>query len=537
VVESWIEKYRWWCCALSGLLLAISFAPFSCATAGWIALVPAWWVLSRSETVQRRPMRYGYFLGLIFFAATFWWISNVTVIGTVLLILFLALYPAMWFLLVARLLRPRPGASPVLLQAFGAAALWVTLEWWRSWFLTGFNWNELGISQAPSLVYRQIASYGGVPLISFLLATVNVLWAEGVLEMARTLREKRVVRASFSFAVALLLVAFSFAVGWHHLQWHQGEARNPGLAFACIQPDIPQQVGAGSESEENAALDDTVKLSVRAIAAKPDLLVWPEAMLDEEIFRDRPLNEAVHAICLGFDGWFLLGSPDYDYPTRKLYNCAYLFSPRGDTYQYYRKTHLVLLGEFLPFGDIVLWTDAAGRKNRLRDLIGIGMDFTPGAGPKRFEMENPKVTFAPMICFEDTLPVVADRAVKLNPDFFVTITNDGWYQGWCAAWGVPQHLANAVFRCVEHDRPMLRCANNGVSCVVDQDGSVAGQYRDTSGTSIDVAGIFAGRLDFYPARPTVYETGGDWIVLISSLVTGMLGLRLFLRPFLRGREF
>ena len=533
MADHWIEKYRLGWCALSGLLLVVSFAPFSCATAGWIALVPAWWVITRSETARRQPIRHGYLIGLIYFGGSFWWIGNVTVIGTVLLILFLPLYPAVWFMLVARLLRPRQGPTAVLLQALAAAALWVTLEWWRSWFLTGFNWNDLGVAQAPSIVFRQLAAYGGVPLISFVLVTVNVLWAEGVLEMARALRERRVVRASFPFAAALLLVALGFALGWHHLQRHWGESPGPGLSFACIQPDIPQAVGVGSESEENEALDSTVKLSMQAIADKPDLLVWPEAMLDEEIFRDRPLNDAVHDLCLEFGGWFLLGSPDYDYTNRKLYNCAYLFSPGGDKYEYYQKTRLVIVGEYLPFGDLPLWTDAKGQVTRFRDLVGMEMDFTPGPGPKKFVMENPDVSFAPLICFEDTLPEVANRAVRLRPDFFVTITNDGWYQGWCAAWGVRQHLANAVFRCVEHDRPMLRCANNGISCVVDQNGTVAQRYHDASGISIDVAGIFAGRLDFYPARVTIYEAWGDWIVLISSLVTAMLGLRLFLRPFIR----
>ena len=204
---------------MSGLLLVASFAPFSCATCGWIALVPAWWVITRSERARRQPIRHGYLIGLIYFGGTFWWISNVTAIGTFFLVLYLALYPAMWFFFVARLVvrRPDGGIVSVLGQALAAAALWVTLEWWRSWFLTGFNWNELGISQAPSIVFRQLAAFGGVHLISFVLVTVNILWAEGVLGIVKTFREKRVVRASFPFAAALLIVATCFALGWHHL--------------------------------------------------------------------------------------------------------------------------------------------------------------------------------------------------------------------------------------------------------------------------------------------------------------------------------
>ncbi len=528
--DRWFESYSWWWCALSGLLLVVSFAPFDCATCGWIALVPAWWVITRSERARRQPIRHGYLIGLIYFGGTFWWISNVTAVGTFFLVLYLALYPAIWFLLVARMLpwKQEQGSGQVIFYALAVAALWVTLEWWRSWFLTGFNWNELGISQAPSIVFRQLAAFGGVHLLSFVLVTVNILWAEGLLSIVKTLQEKKVVRASVPFAAALFIVAAIFALGWYHLQRHHGEAFRPSLSFACIQPNVPQippgegESRAAFDQKEADALQLEIKLSNQAIVSKPDLLIWPEAIIDEGVFNDRPLNEAVHNICLAFDGYFLLGSQDFDVGGgRKLYNCAYFFTPHGDQYDEYRKTRLVILGEFLPFGDTFPW---------LRNAVGIGIDFTPGPGPVKFTMQKPNSTLAPLICFEDTLCGVADKAARLNPDFFVTITNDGWYRGWYAAWGIHQHLNHAIFRCIEHDRSMVRCANTGISCVINQDGTVTDRYQDATGAEIDVGGIFIRKLEFYPTHGTCYEIWGDWIVLLSSLLTGILGLRFFCRP-------
>jgi len=532
VADRWFEIYRVWWCALSGLLLVAGFAPFSCATAGWIALVPAWWVMTRSATARRRPFRYGYLVGLIYFAGTFWWIGNVTVVGTIVLILYLALYPAVWFLLVNRLILRRSSEPHILFQTIAAAALWITLEWWRSWFLTGFNWNELGITQSPSIVFRQLAAFGGVPLISFVLVVVNILWAEGVLAIMERFREERIVRPSFPFAVALLIVAAGFAVSWHHLLRHRGETHLPSLSYACVQPNVPQIDNAGEtwpdfQHREDQALQTEEQLSTLALASKPDLLIWPEAIVDEGIFQDRPLNDAVHALCLESGRYFLLGSQDFDNGRHQLYNCAYLFGPGWDRYQYYQKTRLVLLGEFLPFGDRFPW---------LRKLAGVGMDFTPGLEPKKFTMENPPLTFSPLICFEDTLSEVTDRATRLNPNFFITITNDGWYQGWCAAWGVRQHLSHAVFRCVEHDRPMIRCANNGISCEIDQNGTVIDRLRDGSGAEVDVGGVFTRKLEFYPAHVTIHEAWGDWIVLISALVSAMLGVQFFCRLCARSLE-
>ena len=515
---------------MSGLLLVLSFAPFSCATCGWIALVPAWWVITRSERVHLQPIRHGYLIGLIYFGGTFWWVSNVTVIGTIVLILYLALYPAIWFLLVNRLILQRAGGSHIIFQVIAGAALWVTLEWWRSWFLTGFNWNELGDSQSPSIIFRQLAAFGGVPLISFVLVMVNILWAEGILAIIETFQEKKVIRASLPFAAALLIVAVCFALGWHYLLRHRGETLGSGLSYICVQPNILQIPGEDTSSvdadnREKEALHSIEELSRQALVTKPDLLIWPEGSLEEGVFMDRPLNEVVHALCQANDGYFLLGSPDYQ--DHKLYNCAYLFGPGGKRFQYYQKTYLVLLGEYLPFGNTFPW---------LRKAVGIGMDMTPGPGPKKFIMEKPAVTFSPLICFEDTLPEVADRAAELGPDFFVTITNDGWYQGWTAAWGLRQHLAHAAFRCVEHDRPMIRCANNGISCEINQDGTVVERLREASGSDVDVGGIFAHKLEFYPAHVTFHEAWGDWIILISALISGMLGLQFFFRLCARFRQ-
>jgi apolipoprotein N-acyltransferase len=278
-------------------------------------------------------------------------------------------------------------------------------------------------------------------------------------------------------------------------------------------------------NREDQVLQSEEQLSMLALASKPDLLIWPEATTGEEIFQQRSFNETVHRIVLSFNGYFLVGSQDSEVTGKKVYNTAYFFGPGGDSYQYYQKTKLVLLGEYLPL-----------QSEWLHKILDVGMDMTPGPGPKKFEMEKPAVTFSPMICFEDTLPEVADKAAQLRPDFFVTITNDGWYWGWTAQWGVRQHLAHAVFRCVEHDRPMIRCANNGISCEINQDGTVTGRFRSASGTDVDVGGIFAQKLEFYPAHVTFYEAWGDWIILISSLISGMLGLRFFSRSCVRSSE-
>jgi apolipoprotein N-acyltransferase len=82
---------------------------------------------------------------------------------------------------------------------------------------------------------------------------------------------------------------------------------------------------------------------------------------------------------------------------------------------------------------------------------------------------------------------------------------------------------------------MIRCANTGISCVIDQNGSVTERYRDAAGREIDAGGVFAGTLFAYESHVTLYEMWGDWIILISALVSVMLVLRFVLRTAVKLR--
>ena len=85
-----------------------------------------------------------------------------------------------------------------------------------------------------------------------------------------------------------------------------------------------------------------------------------------------------------------------------------------------------------------------------------------------FQTSSP-LRFGVVICFEDTVPEVYRGFVKRGVDFMVNLTNDAWFKESPAA---EMHLANAVFRCAETRRWLIRCTNNGVTCAVDPFGAV-----------------------------------------------------------------
>jgi len=84
-----------------------------------------------------------------------------------------------------------------------------------------------------------------------------------------------------------------------------------------------------------------------------------------------------------------------------------------------------------------------------------------------FRLDSPAVRFSTLICFEDTVPRLARRAVRNGARLLINQTNDAWFEDTALA---EQHMSHCVFRCVENRVPAVRCANLGVSCYIGRSG-------------------------------------------------------------------
>ena len=159
----------------------------------------------------------------------------------------------------------------------------------------------------------------------------------------------------------------------------------------------------------------------------------------------------------------------------------------------------------------------------LRRLGPKGYDVTEDygfeAGTEFSIFEVKHLRFAMVICFEDTLPDVYRKFVQRGVDFMVNLTNDAWFKTSPAA---EMHLANAVFRCAETRRPLVRCTNNGVTCIVDQFGFVNPKTRlpafSDGSLNCDLAVPPSAPMTFYTRHGDVFVAGCVVIAGISLLV-------------------
>ena len=141
------------------------------APLGWVALAPLCVAVARSATRPAprgpRPFLLGLVTGLVAFAGTVSWTSDVLAIfgglnaalawGLAgLLIAYLAVYPALFSLALTTAV-VRAGVPALAI----APILWVGTEWLRGTLFTGFPWVLLGYSQSDIVAPLQVASLVG----------------------------------------------------------------------------------------------------------------------------------------------------------------------------------------------------------------------------------------------------------------------------------------------------------------------------------------------------------------------------------------
>jgi apolipoprotein N-acyltransferase len=294
------------------------------------------------------------------------------------------------------------------------------------------------------------------------------------------------------------------------------------LNVALVQPNIPREQKFSAEFAQ-ATFDKFTRLSAPALgaSARPDLVVWPESSMPGPVLQDDLSHRFVMNFSTSAQTDLLLGTIDLD--EAHAYNAALLVSENGQRVQIYRKVHLVPFGEYVPGRHTIpLLARVVG--DQVPDDFGFGKEHTV------FRLANDKAKVAPLICFEDTIGDLTRQFVLAGANLLANVTNDGWF---LRSAGSQQHLANAVFRCVETRLPMVRAANTGVTCIINEFGRITQQLHDENGSQFTegvLTGVVAVPTD---QRTTFYVRHGELFaeccVGISVLILVFLGIQLVRR--------
>jgi apolipoprotein N-acyltransferase len=484
---------------LSGFALTIAFIPFEQPFLAWIALFPVAGRVLWVPSPARRLWLMAAIFGLSHFLSVLWWVTSVSFVGWIALSVFVAAYPALWVVLWERIAQPLPpvlGSLWNLRTAALGASGWTALEWLRGTLFTGFPWNYVGVSQAPMLSFIQVAELGGVLLVSWVVVFTSLVFLLGLFRMLREVRKFQPSRPHWELFLALALVGACFSFSVDRLTEERRVAKE--LRYLAVQPAIEQVPwGEGASGEEYLEKLELLTLAGLVGTEVPQLIVWPEVSVPYQIYPGLAFESVAAGLRARSDADLVFGTLWLE--PQRFYNAAVVPGNNPDAEQVYYKSHLVIMGEYVPFAD---WLPF------LRNFVPLDGDFSAGPGPGLFTLPASGVTAAPLICFVDTVAPLARRAAEANPDLLLNITNDGWFGRSAQA---RQHVANALFRAIELRKPLLRVSNDGMTCLINPWGVVEQQFSDPVTGDTRAAGVLKGTAKIYEIGPTLYQRRGDWL--------------------------
>ncbi|MEE9397225.1 MAG: apolipoprotein N-acyltransferase [Methylococcales bacterium] len=451
--------YRDCIAALSGVLLALAFAPYDYRYFSILSLALLFFCW-QGITPGRATTR-GFLFGLGLFGFGIAWVyvsihdfGQADVIpASILTLLFIslwALFPALAGYITVRFFNTHSRSFQLLTWPI----VWILIEYLRgNWIFNGFPWFQLAYSQLDSPFSGYIPILG-VYGSGWLIAITAILLLH--------LTQKKYNNPLFPLgSVFVILVA-----GWSLSQIAWTHVTGKPFKVTLLQGNIAQDKKWKLEHRQEI-LQWYKKMS--ALHWDSKLIIWPESavpafyhrVLDDYLL---PLeNEAKN------HGTDLVISIPYKNEKGEKYNTVMTF---GETHGMYKKIHLLPFGEYLPFRP--LFNLILGSLN----IMPVG-HFTAGKVDQPL-LKAAQHPFLATICYEDAFGEEGRRGLP-EAAYLVNVTNDGWFGETIEPY---QHMQIARMRALETGRYLLRSTNNGFTGIVAPNGKIIHQAPLFTATSL-----------------------------------------------------
>ena len=476
---------------LSSALMGLSQQPINLGFLSLFALVPILHLLCKLKD-YREAIKIGLIWGIVFNTSSIFWISQnigtspLIAFSTMLLAVFiLTTIPVMVFIVWCRL--NRRGIS-----IFFLSFIWPSIEFIRSFGSLAFPWVSLSNSLIEYHLIIQSAEYIGMYGMTFWVVLVNIMIYQSV-----TSRKK------FILLLTLVIITLPSLMGNKIIQSNHSIKSNP-IRVASIQPNVhlSEKWSDGAQRHIVTKIISQTKLEFTSDGKNnPDLVVWPETSTISYILKEnnRYNYNRLKSLLKDKDTKLIAGIPHYEYKDKQInyFNSAGYFDSSG-LLGLYHKINLVPGAEYVPLSNYI----------RSLDILNIGIgNFTNGKEFTLFNLKSYKI--ATMICFESVFPGLSREFVRKGANLLVYIVNDGWYE---SAPEPQQHASRAIYRAIETRRPVVRCANTGISMVIDEFGNIQHQIGLNKKGTISA--------EVYPtSKMTFYVKYGDIFIYFMIAVT------------------
>ena len=419
---------------------------------------------------------YGTFV--VWNAITTWWVANATVGGAVFAILANALQMSLVFGAFRWVKRRLGGALPYIFLA----AAWIA---WEKYYLTvaeiSWPWLVLGNAFAESTSLIQWYSVTGHLGGSLWVWCANL----SVFGIMVALSDGRLSRWGVKARVAAFAGAALAFIG-------------PMIWSVCLKPKAPEAYAevvigqpnfdpyhkfqAYTQEQQDQRFLNLVEAHVPE--GRPSLVIAPETFTSRFFLDDVPSNNSFRRyqdfLKLHPDATFLFGASAYNQTVsyaapsilcydlgtgadgRHLWytsrNSAVVTDTSGRA-EVFHKSKLVVGTELTPYPKVFVPIEKLFGGNLMGKCVG-QKDVTC--------LHWGDIPFGVAVCYESVYGEYCTKYVREGAKFLSVITNDAW---WGNTPGYRQHFSYSRLRAIETRRYIARCANTGISAIIDPSGN------------------------------------------------------------------
>jgi apolipoprotein N-acyltransferase len=400
-------------------------------------------------------------------------------------------------------------------------AVWCGLEY--LWSNGPLWWSSLSYTQSPhNPIILHLGQLSGPNTITAVILAVNGLIAEAWIfwrekySLFSTNPSVNQAKNRFLFLFNLpIILALSLLIAAHSLGfylWNRPliQPAETALKVGIIQGNISNDIKFNSEGWRKALAGYT--RGYRELADRGvDAVLIPETALPYLWTTQNQMQSSFYQAILekGVVAWVgTFGLVNNGQSLVSDYtNSLFTVMGNGQTFSRYDKTHLVPLGEYIPFEKYI-----GGLIDRLSPL-----DAHLVAGSPDQIFETPFGRAIAGICFDAPFAEHFRRQAAAGGEFILTASNDAHYHR-DIMW---QHHALEVMRAIETDRWAVRATNTGLSAIVDPHG------KTHSSSQINQYDLLADTI-YRRQKKTLYVRWGDRLtpaLLILAAIAGFFSLK------------
>lgn len=497
----------------------------------WIPLLFVDSYISRQNYRSGKVFIHAYITFLIYNVGTTWWVWNASSGGSVLafllntLLMTLAFYG---FHLTKKYVGHKEGIIALVLY-------WIGFEYFHYDWESSWPWLTFGnvFSIHPSWIqwYSVTGALGG----TLWILVVNLFLFRTLENVFLRKETWRVQTPLFYLAGAALIIPLVISVITYY---SYEETKNP-IEAVLVQPNLDpmeQEEGVPSEkfgSDPLMQSNDMLHQAVAKVTSKTDIVLAPETAYWREIQEERVESDRLFRLLKSAQPhlnnadilWGVASSRMFNkrksVTTRPFgdgqfiedYNASLHVNQKGEP-SFIHKSKLVPGVEKVPFASTFpFMSDWAISMDGTQ--VGYGVE----DAPKIFKAR--KFKFAPVICYESIFGGFVAEQCRKGAEVICIITNDGW---WGDTPGYKQHASFASLRAIENRRSVLRSANTGTTCVVNQRGDIlqATKWKEKTAINAQVN---------LNSNSTVYSEYGDVLGRSFGFVSIFLLLFTFVKRF------